>query len=187
MRLFGEVDGVIDRKDAGWLMVPPFQHERADAPPELAGGLTYQMILASLAVWLEGTVGTPENVRVQTSALAEEETQELLACAIVDFEIAPYRTGASPGMFECQCEVMCYGGSDGDPLRAGRLADRVLEGLQSKTIPLFDYRDEDVPLLGYLKLREGEVLDQSRFRREELGGVQRAYLVRVRGRGERVS
>ncbi len=186
MRLFGEVDGIVDRKDAGWLLLPPFRHERTDPPPLIAGGLTYQMILASLAVWLEGTVGVPENVRVRTSALAEVEARELVMCQIADFESEAHRPGASPGMIECQCEVTCYGGSDEDPVGGGRLADRVLAALQGKTIPLFDYRAEGVPLLGYLKLREGEVSDRSRSRREKLGRVQRAYLVRVPGRAEQV-
>jgi len=184
MRLFGEVDGVVDSGDVGWLMIPPFQHVRVDAPPLPAGGLTYQMILASIAVRVEALVGVPENVRVRTSPVAEEESRELLLCQIPDFEIRPYRTGASPGFIECQCEVTCYGWSANDPGRGGRLADRVLQSLERKTIPLFDYRDDAAPLLGYLKFREGEVLDRSRVEQKEMGSVQRVCAVRIRGIAE---
>jgi hypothetical protein len=142
------------------------------------------MILGSVAVRLEESVGIPENVRVRTRVASEEEPGDLLLCEISDYENPPYRSGAAPGFFTCQLEVTCFGRSKADPGRAGRLADRVLGALQGKAIPLFDYRDEEVPLFGYLKLREGEVVDRSGITRSELGSVRRVCVVRVRGTAE---
>ncbi len=186
MRLFAEVDGIVDSRDAGWLLMPPFRHDRRDIPGEPAGGVTYQMILSSVGVWLETNVGVPENLRVRTASVPEDERRELLHCLIVEFENGAYRPGAEPGLIGCQCEVICYGYSTSDPGRTGRLADRVLTALQGKTVPLFDYRDEAVPLLGYMKFREGEVIDRTSDYRSELGSVQRVCVVRVPGIAERL-
>ncbi|MFO1019275.1 MAG: hypothetical protein U0903_01030 [Planctomycetales bacterium] len=186
MNLFGVIDGEISARDAGCWLLPPFVLRGTEGPPPApVSGLAYQMLVGSLAAWLQGEVGDQWGLEVRTFPPASDSAETYLEMQLSMVDGLPRRRPSEQNFLKCRLRVSCWSRSRTDLGLAGELSDRVTAALERRTIAVRDYRDAEVPLWGYMKFREVQRTDFSRQAMRELSRVRWFFEVQVDGVAER--
>lgn len=183
MNLFGIVDHSIGLRDVGTWLVPPFQFRVASA---VQPRLSYQLLVTSVAKWLQDEVGNEFGIDVRTFPPAIDDAEMYLEMQLSMLDGLPRRHAFVQNFLRCRLRVSCWSRSRTDLGLAGRLSDRIVAALERRAIPVLDFQATETPLWGYVKFREGQRMDFSRQAQREFCRVRRYFEVQVEGIAEQV-